>query len=727
MTGIRKQVAACVATAFVLVGCSQTFTANHKAEELAVMAKSSFFQGEVTPAADPIVQATGDGGFIPDPNAGTGGGADHGVIAAPGPTIPAPAPSQPVTPPAPTDPVVPTTPVVVNPPAPTPVPTDPVVAPVPAPADPVSPTQPSNPSNPSTPIVNDPPTGDGGVIAGPGTGGGSDHGTVPPGTGGSTPGTNPTDPGTPPGGTVVNNPPSGGTPTDPIAPTNPSNPTDPANPSNPAPGDGGVVANPPTQPGTGDGGVVQNPPTNPGQSDGGTVPTNPTNPGTPSDPGGPVVTNPPTNPGTDPANPSNPGNPTNPNNPSNPSNPTGPVVTNPPGTGDGGQVPGPGTPGGGNDGGQIPPQPCTNPAICPAFNVTIARVCSERRSAMPFPQFVFFEETRNPILTFEAGVNACVDTSRNPSLASVGGGGQLHPMESHLINILFSPRADGKHQVVLAGKKLAPTALRDGKYRTRLTIALDTIRAWFPHSWKRIWVNAAVCDDRNNDGLCYGESTAYQMLTQSEGFRLGTVPRNVNLYVWHGRRNTLRHDPEMCETQISPLVLDLGGNGFHFSSAEDGVEFDLNDTGTPVLSGWTRTNDDAFLVRDINGNGRIDSGAELFGSATRLKDGSRAANGFKALAELDSNGNGLFDKGDKAWSEVRLWIDYRRDGESDSREFFTLERAGVESIALNYLDAQEIDAYGNETRQRSTFTRNVNGRRSVRQVIDIWFNTLTIE
>ena len=42
--------------------------------------------------------------------------------------------------------------------------------------------------------------------------------------------------------------------------------------------------------------------------------------------------------------------------------------------------------------------------------------------------------------------------------------------------------------------------------------------------------------------------------------------------------------------------------------------------------------DDGLLVRDLNGNGNIDNGGELFGDLTQIADGVTAVNGFEALA-----------------------------------------------------------------------------------------------
>jgi hypothetical protein len=108
----------------------------------------------------------------------------------------------------------------------------------------------------------------------------------------------------------------------------------------------------------------------------------------------------------------------------------------------------------------------------------------------------------------------------------------------------------------------------------------------------------------------------------------------------------------------SPIVVDLGRDGYHFTSVTSGVRFDIRNDGTPVQMGWTRLGaENAFLALDRNANGRIDHGAELFGNATPLRDGSRAANGFIALAEFDDNRDGVVDPSDDAWAALLLWTD----------------------------------------------------------------------
>jgi hypothetical protein len=104
--------------------------------------------------------------------------------------------------------------------------------------------------------------------------------------------------------------------------------------------------------------------------------------------------------------------------------------------------------------------------------------------------------------------------------------------------------------------------------------------------------------------------------------------------------------------QRDPLVLDLDGDGLELSAASGNTLFDHNADGIKTGTGWARP-DDGFLVRDLNGNGSIDSGRELFGVDTERSNGQLATQGFDALADLDSNGDGQITSADAAWGSCR--------------------------------------------------------------------------
>ncbi len=144
---------------------------------------------------------------------------------------------------------------------------------------------------------------------------------------------------------------------------------------------------------------------------------------------------------------------------------------------------------------------------------------------------------------------------------------------------------------------------------------------------------------------------------------------------------------------VDPLILDLDGDGLEITPLSRGVLFDANGDSIKTATAWAAA-DDGMLVWDRNGNGLIDSGRELFGDETILANGSKAANGFAALAELDSNANGKFDALDAQYANLRIWRDLNQDGISQTNELQTLQQSGVQSINLtssaantNYGDA----------------------------------------
>ena len=178
----------------------------------------------------------------------------------------------------------------------------------------------------------------------------------------------------------------------------------------------------------------------------------------------------------------------------------------------------------------------------------------------------------------------------------------------------------------------------------------------------------------------------------------------------HGR--LARVTPFSC-----PLVLDLGGDGLRtLSLATSGVRFDLDANGVPEATGWIDPTE-GLLVRDRNGNGRIDSGLELFGDHTLLSNGTRAAHGFEALAELDANRDGQIDRRDTAWGDLGLWRDSDSDGQLDAGEWLSLAAADIATLDLAYSSGTGPDAQGNELRLAGQYRRG-NGER--RLLADVW-------
>lgn len=160
---------------------------------------------------------------------------------------------------------------------------------------------------------------------------------------------------------------------------------------------------------------------------------------------------------------------------------------------------------------------------------------------------------------------------------------------------------------------------------------------------------------------------------------------------------------------ISPLVLDLDGDGFHPTSLSmSAAFFDLDSDGFAENTAWIES-PDGFLALDLNLNGFIDDISELFGNAT--------TNGFAELAALDSNSDSVIDKNDAQFSSLRIWVDENTNGVNDPGELASLIQHGIASISLD-TTAVGTTVNGNLISDVSSFT-HADGTSG--EIADIWF------
>jgi hypothetical protein len=122
---------------------------------------------------------------------------------------------------------------------------------------------------------------------------------------------------------------------------------------------------------------------------------------------------------------------------------------------------------------------------------------------------------------------------------------------------------------------------------------------------------------------------------------------------------------------LDPLVINLNGSvgqvsdqTFYFDLDCDGEE----DKIARLCEG------SGFLALDRDGNGTIDDGSELFGTAS--------GDGFGDLAEFDADGNGWIDENDEVWNRLKVWM----KDENGKDILYTLREAGVGAISLSHVE-----------------------------------------
>lgn len=172
----------------------------------------------------------------------------------------------------------------------------------------------------------------------------------------------------------------------------------------------------------------------------------------------------------------------------------------------------------------------------------------------------------------------------------------------------------------------------------------------------------------------------------------------------------------------SPIVLDLNGDGVLSTTniLSSRVYFDVDANGRAERTAWVSAQD-GLLVRDLNLDGRITSGMELFGTGTRSASGGTTPNGFVALSWLDGNGDNKIDAGDAAWRELQVWKDLNQNGYSDSNELFTLGALGIASISTIFTVQNGVtDPQGNRVPYAGSFALQGGAQRIAS---DIYFQT----
>lgn len=203
--------------------------------------------------------------------------------------------------------------------------------------------------------------------------------------------------------------------------------------------------------------------------------------------------------------------------------------------------------------------------------------------------------------------------------------------------------------------------------------------------------------ESRNCGFCDGGETGGSEGGSDEG-GLCDLSESCSLYDGVPDWDSNHSFDAGCNT---PLVLSFDGRPAELVPAR-AATFDLDGAGGCITTDWPEAST-PWLALDVDGNGTIDSGRELFGSGTLMQSGKRAHNGFMALTELDDDGNGRIDMKDAAFSQLVLWSDHDGDRRSTFAEAQPVSQHQILSIELGYHIDRQCDARGNCGVERATF------------------------
>jgi hypothetical protein len=122
---------------------------------------------------------------------------------------------------------------------------------------------------------------------------------------------------------------------------------------------------------------------------------------------------------------------------------------------------------------------------------------------------------------------------------------------------------------------------------------------------------------------------------------------------------------------VDPLILNFDGTAAQLQSVR--FSFDLDGDGLTEELPLPGSNF-GYLALDLDGNGQIDDGRELFGT--------RSGDGFADLAKYDDDGNGWIDENDAVFERLRVWTPGLDAGGGFSPRLDTLAARQVGALYL---------------------------------------------
>ncbi|MDJ0625229.1 MAG: hypothetical protein QNJ31_02540 [Candidatus Caenarcaniphilales bacterium] len=174
-----------------------------------------------------------------------------------------------------------------------------------------------------------------------------------------------------------------------------------------------------------------------------------------------------------------------------------------------------------------------------------------------------------------------------------------------------------------------------------------------------------------------------------------------------------------CDLYYSPLIVSLDGSDIKPSGKL--VEFKLNPKSSDKFNWIAFKKGQGFIAYDFNGNGTIDSGAELFGNFT---NNSQYKDGYEALAAFADKDKNKVVSGDEL-EGLLLWEDLNLDGKSEKGELSKLRDLGILEINVGKdLNEEKVilaDGVFASPSDEDGLIVSIDGKKSTGKSWDVWF------
>ncbi|WP_338424246.1 beta strand repeat-containing protein [Sphingopyxis kveilinensis] len=297
--------------------------------------------------------------------------------------------------------------------------------------------------------------------------------------------------------------------------------------------------------------------------------------------------------------------------------------------------------------------------------------------------------TGRDVMTGGAGSDTYIFNAGDsrPTLGGSGNGGTItghdvitdFNLAADILNLPGTPVPDGNGTVdgtnsvlTISGQAVRSHSVTNGvitfddanSFSTALTLSSDA------------HVAAAVDYLQRNDLGPAGTTVAFVAETRTFVYQqVGTTPDPANDILVELQGVTITNLSTLIGTRITPVTLDLDGDGLDFVSASAGAAFDYDGDGAREATSWVGSGD-GILARDANGDGVVNDGGEIVFSV----GGSTDLEGLRL--QYDSNGDGRLSAEDTAFASFGVWQDGNGNGISEAGEYRSLADLGIVSITL---------------------------------------------